>query len=349
MRGSVVLKTAILGMTAALIACGPFSPSRPEVADDEWTREYVEAGHLAPDEAQQRFAELAETAPGDPQARDAEFERARMALKAGDVDEARRLFDELYGANPDDRVASRALYERGRIAYEHDGDADDARQFLHRAITETPPWAGSELALDFYVRTERRDDRPQRLAGDLGRLAEDADDERMIAQIYLHRGVVLDEDLGDADGALDAYRSAYDTCFDCAAADEALFQMGQIYARHQNWDAALEAYAIVADRTKRSFFIGTYSSQRASDARYEMGRIEMLFRRDYEAATDHFEEFLSAFEGHLNADRVAWHLVEIERLSGTDRSHRRALEQFIDDYPHSRRIDRAKQLLAEAT
>ncbi len=337
----------ILPLLVVLVACSPFG----QVTDDDrqWTDDYVEATRYDSDEAREKLAELAETAPNDEKRRDAEFDKARKALRAGDVEAARAGFQSLWDEQIDDNTASRAIYELGRIAAEHDQDYDQARRLLHTAIVDTTPWAGSELALRFLVRTERNQQRYEPLVEKLQQLADDVEDDRMAAQLLLQRGKLLEDELKRDEDALHAWRAAYDRCEDCAATDEALFRMGKLYARHQNWQPAVDALTIVADRTQRSWFIGTYSSQRASDARLLLGEIEMLHRSDFDAAREHFEEFLSWFEDHSNAHHAAWHLVNIERLDGTERSYRHALEQFIDDYPRSRYYDEAKRQLEEMT
>lgn len=350
---SRILKTSLLvliGVLAlAMLLAGCASTKDEKSDDDAWVQAYLEAMRLEPRAAEAELARLAETAPTEEKARDMEFERARLALRRGDVELARRRFQSLWDARSDDAVASRSLYELARMAEEEDGNIDESRRLLRKTILETRPWAGSELALKFLVLQERRAHRFEWLVDELTRLAERSDDAHLLAQLHLERGLVLDEALGRPDEALDAYRMAHRASPDTAATDEALFQMGQIYARFQMWEPAVTALEIVADRTARSFGVGTYHSQRAADARYELALIEMLFRDDYDAAQDHFRTFQRTFPQHRLSEDVAWHLVEIERLTSSDRAYRRALRRFVDDYPHSRRTDRARQILGEAT
>ena len=327
------------------VACTPFGQSTPE--DERWTAAYSEATSLPPDDALRRLEQLAEHAPDQEKARAAELDRAKMLVETGDIDAAETAFQALRDERDDDNIASRALYELGRIAVEHHDDLAEGRRLLTNAIVDTPPWAGSEMALQFLIRTEHRAGRTEALVDELDAMATDTDDDRMAAQIHLERGLIFDEHLGDPDAALDAFRAAFDRCDDCASTDEALYQMANIYLDHQQYEPAIEALEIIADRTQDAWFIGTYHSLRASDARYLLGRIEMLHRQNYDAATDHFERFLDDFEHNLDTDRVAWHLVTIERLTGTERSYRRALEQFLDDHPESRYADDAEQRLRE--
>ncbi len=335
-------------MSAVLWSCSPFGEVTQE--DQQWSDEYAQAMRLDPIDAEEKLADLIARAPTTEQRRSAEFDRARIALKRNDAETARLRFQELWDEDSSDNVASRALYELGRLAVEYDDDIDEGRRLLHQTIVETPPWAGSELALQFLVRTERNRSSATELVDHLAELAEQTDDDRMASQIHLERGLTLNEILDRPDDALDAFRAAYMRCHDCAATDEGLYQMGRIYADHQQWGPATSALAIVADRTDESWFIGSYHSQRAADARYLMGRIEMLYRSDYDAAADHFQQFLDTFgTDHPDAARVSWHLVSIERLRGAERSYRRALEHFIDDYPDSRYADDARSRLAEVS
>lgn len=328
-----------------LLACSPFGEVTDE--DRDWVEEYARATSHEPHRAVEILERLTSTAPTDEKRRDAEFDLARMALKADDLETATGAFQSLVDEQVDDRIDSRARYELGRLAAEHHGDHDRARQLLEEAILETTPWAGSELALKFYVRHERDLQRHEQLVDALADLADDTDDDRMAAQLHLERGMVLDDDLRRTDDALDAFRAAFDRCYDCASTDEALYQMGNVYVRLQQWQPAIEVLEIVADRTDRSRFVGTYSSARASDARYLLGRIEMLYRQDYEAARYHFEEYLDWFGDGPDGHHVAWYLVDIERLDGTDESYRDALRQFIEDHPYSRHVDTAEDRLEQ--
>ncbi len=328
-----------------MIACS----SGPEERADsyEWMDDFVEVHRLDYEEADQRLKELAQTAPSEARAREAQFERARLALRADHIETARSRFEAIWEERTDDAPASRALYELGRIAAEHDGDEAEARRLLHKTIAETPPWVGAEFALQFLIRQEVGAGRAAQLADDLGAMAAELEDDRMAAQLYLERGLLLDEELGQPNEALKSYRSAFGRCKECSATDEAIFQMGKIYTRHQSWQAAIDSFAIIARRTSRSFFVGTYNSHRAADARYEAGMVEFLFRQDYDAAARHFKKYVKTFPNHRETDDAAWHLVQIERLRGSDRSYRRALERFVEDYPYSSLVDDARQQLAD--
>lgn len=329
----------------AVASCSPFGEVTEQ--DREWVQDYASASRLEPSAAAEKLAALAENAPNDDKRRDALFDRARVLVDAGEIEDARRQFRALHEEDIDDNVSSRALYELGRIAAEHDEDFEQARRLLRQAIVDTSPWAGAELSMQFLIRLEQRLDRHEPLVALLDEISRQLDDDRIASQLHLERGLLLDDQLGRADAALQAFRDAFSRCSDCAAADEAVYQMAQIYVRHQRWQPAVDALEIIANRSRQSWFVGTYSSQRASDARFQLGRIELLYRNDYDAARDHFETFVDRFEHHSNTDDAAWHLVTIERLDGTARSYRRALQRFIDDYPHSRYVDEAKAELAE--
>ena len=312
-------------------------------------QDFLSVNRLAPDEADAKLADLAARAPSEESARDAEFERARLALRTGDVELAKSRFQDLWDSRHNDAVASRSLYELGRIAAEHEGNLDDARRLLRMAITETPPWAGAEFALQFYRRLELQQQRLRPLIVALGEMAEATDNDRMAAQIHLERGLLLDRKMDRPNQALQAYRAAFYRCKKCGATDEAVYQMGLIYTRHERLESAQASFDVVARRTGRSFFVGTYNSQRAADARYQMGMVELLYRQDYDAAERHFRKFIRTFPNHRKTDDAAWNLVQLERLRGEQRAYRRALERFIDDYSHSRHADEARRQLANLT
>lgn len=329
-----------------LMACTSAAPERP--TPTAWGESYLEAMRLPPDQIDGALEELARRAPTEEEARDANFERARIALRAGEAERARQIFQTLYDQRSDDAVGSRSLYELGRLAAEHDGNPDEAVSIMTRAVVETTPWAGSQFALDFLLRQEKRRDRRDELIDGLAQMAEDSQDDRMAARLHLERGLLLDSTQRDANGALQAYRAAFGRCAECAATDDALYAMAMIYTRYQDWDSAVATLDILAGRTGKSYFIGTYNSHRAADARYQLGLIEMLFRDDYAAATRHFRTYIDDFPNHRETDDAAWHLVELERFQGRDRAYRRALERFVRDYPHSGHVERAQRRLEEA-
>ncbi len=329
------------------VACS--STSDKQLTSEEWTREFLEVTRLDPQEADDGLAALAERAPSEERAREAEFERARIALRSENIELARTRLQTMWDDRQDDSYASRALYELGRIAAEHDEDTEAAHRLLQQTITETPPWAGSEFALQFLIRTERRAGRTAALVDHLEQMAHIVADDRMASQLHLERGLLLDEELNQPNRALEAFRLAFQRCETCGATDEALYQMGEIYARHQRWDPAVASLDIVARRTGRSFFVGTYNSQRAADARFLMGTVEMLHRQNYDAARTHFRKFVNTFPNHVQTHEAAWNVVQIERLAGSQRSYRRALRRFVENYPHSRHFDAAQQYLEEMT
>lgn len=311
--------------------------------------QYLEAMRQDPAQKEAELERLQREAPSDGQARNLAFERARKALRAGDLEEARGRFQSLWNENPDDAVASRAVYELGRIADEYDSDWEEARRLLRRAIVDTAPWAGADFALDYLLRQESRDERYESLTQLLAEMAADVEDGRMAARLHLERGRVLADALRRPNDALRAYRSAFERCADCAATDDAVFEMGQLYERFRMWDAAVEAYAVVAVRVEPAAFVGTYTSHRASDARYQMGIVELLHRHNFDDAAEHFETYLDDFPNHRRSDDAAWHLVTVEYRAGDEESVRRALERFVEEFPHSRHAERAQRKLAEVT
>lgn len=309
--------------------------------------EYLEAMREDPAQAEATLDRLEEVAPSADQARNLAFDRARQALRDGDVEDARDRFRTLWDDDQDDAVASRATYELARIAHDQDDDWPEAQRLMRRAIVDTAPWAGADFALDYLLRHVRDEDSPESLAAALAQMAADVEDGRMAARLSLEQARILADELRRPNPAFVAYRTAFERCGDCAATDDALFEMGQLYERFHMWGPALDAYAIVADRVEPASFVGTYTSHRAADARYQMGLVELLHRNDYERAADHFETYVDEFPNHRRTDDAAWHLVTVERRAGDTESLRRALEQFLEDFPHSRHAQRAERQLAE--
>ena len=318
---------------------------KPDVV--EWTETAQQPDGLTKAERLEFLERLYREAPTRERARDARLELARELLRQDQPGAAREHFEALWAEEQDDPVASRARYELARLAVEVDQDLDSGRRLLRETIVDTPPWAGADLALDYLLRLEKPRQSPSALAAELGEMAGEMQDDRLASRLYLEKGRLLSPIAGRANDALQAFRAGYARCPDCAATDDSLMEMADIYARFQQWEPATQALEIVAARTERSFFVGTYSSHRASDARMRLGIIAMDHLQDLDAARAHFQRFLRDFDGHLHSDRAAWRLVQIEGLTGSPRSHRRALENFIERYPHSRRVPSAQALLRE--
>ncbi|TXD37875.1 tetratricopeptide repeat protein [Lujinxingia vulgaris] len=333
-------------LSAALLSAtlGCATPATPEPT---WSDAFLAAMRLPDTQAEPEVAALAERAPNREQARDARFELARFALRRGDVALAEERFEALWAEGIEDHITSRALYESARIELEHHQRRAEAIALLHRAIAQTAPWAGTELALDFLKKIERQAGNQQTLIDDLSRIAAELENARLKAQLHLTIGELHHADLQDDEGALKAYRRAAKSCEDCSAADEAIWRMAEIYSAYQNFDAATRTLSVVAERTDTSWFVGSYNSHRAADARFELGRIHMLFLEDYEQARDHFERFIDTFPHAMRRDQAEWHLVEITRLTESERAYRRALRRFSDDFPESRLADEAHRRLEQ--
>ena len=325
-------------MLAGTLGCA--TPAAPEPT---WSDEFLAAMRLPAAQAEPEVAALARRAPERAQARDARFELARFALRRGDIALAEERFEALWTEGIEDHITSRALYESARIELEHHQRREEAIALLHRAIAQTAPWAGTELALSFLTKIEREAGNQQTLIEDLSRIAAGLKNERLKAQLHLTIGELRHADLQDDEGALNAYRDAATSCESCSASDEALWRMAEIYSAHQNFSAAIRALAIVAERTDASWFVGSYNSHRAADARFERGRIHLLFLEDYDAASDHFERFIDTFPHAMRRDQAEWHLVEIARLSKSPGAYQRALRRFVSDFPESRLADQARQ------
>ena len=336
--GLLVL-TALTGCNRAL--------EKPDVLP--WSDAFIEAGRLSGDERRDALRKLIETAPSEERRRRAQFDLASFELRHGDKDVGREIFKSIIAADGSDRIASRSRYELGRMAFEVDQDPRAGEEMLVATILETAPWAGADLALEYLLRHHSRAQTLPLFAQELESLAGEQKENRLAARLYLERGKIIGAIPGRANDALQAYRLAFQRCPDCAASEDALMEMAEIYQRFGQPAAAIQALTIVANRTQRSFFVGTYSSHRASEARFTLGSIAMDQLEDYEKARDHFERFLRDFEGHIRTDHVAWRLVLLERETGSPRAYRRALERFVSEYPYSRFLSEARTRLEEVS
>jgi TolA-binding protein len=319
-----------------MAACGGGASHQVQI----WSDEFLAAARFADNrefgEAEVRFQTLAAQAPSPERTRQALFELARIAHRQGQLDEALQRYEVLWRSEIRDSTGGRALHESARIMM-RELDRIDEGLVMHRQVIERyPDHVAAEFSLEELRRHYQRLDGHDDLLELLEALIPSVSGTVVGHQVLLLTGEMYESHRKDEARALELYHAVHMGCPRCAVGDDGLWKMVLIYERHQNWSAALPLLEFMANRTESSWFVGTYNSPRASDARHKLGLIQMLFLRDYGTARRNFNQFLKDFPHSFEADDVAWHIVQSYRLEGDERRYLREKESFVRSYPDSR-------------
>lgn len=321
----------IIALALTLPAC-----SAPQ-SSLAWNRDFLVAARLQDtahyDQAEQHYRALRAQAPDPERKRDIDYELAKILLKRGDKAGALEAFLAIANNKTKDNPGGKSLYEAARILYEDDVPA--SLQLYQQTITQFPTFVAADFSLTalriHYVREKQYDEFLQVL----DRLFPATSHTNISNHILFTRAKLFEERLNDDNEALNAYRQLFYHCQGCSLSDDASWQMAQIYIRYQLWQPAIQILTKLADKVQPSWFIGTYNSPRAADARLLLGDINLLFLSDYKAAEEHFARYMKDFPNTTQSDDTAWNLVEIQRLSGSQHAYQKSLDRFARDYPES--------------
>ncbi len=322
----------LLALTLLLPAC---SNTQSTLA---WNQNFLVAARLQDteqfDQAEQHYKYLREHAPDQEKQRDVDFELAKILLQRGDKQAALQAFLTLAEPRIQDNAGSKSLYEAARILAE--SDVPQSLLLYQKTITDYPEFIAADFALS-ALRTHYLEHKQYaEFLQVLDQLFPSVSHANLSNHILFARAKLLEEHFNNDNDALIAYRQLYKHCDGCALADEALWQMAHIYIHHQHWQPAIQILEQLAKNIEASWFVGTYNSPRAGDARYLLAEINLLFLDDYKTADKQFSIYISDFPNSTRTDDAAWNRVEIQRLSGSDASYQKSLERFARDYPESR-------------
>lgn len=312
----------------------------------QWNDRVLEAGSQVDkgnlEEARERYERLLDTAPEDEERRYVLVELGRIAEEQGDWRDALSYYERVWTGERDDEYGGEALYRTALIQQEQLGEPAKARKTLRRTIFEYPASVSAEFAVrdltDFYLENRTLEQMNRDFREIYGRV----EGEPVGDNVMFELGRALEASGDHDDEALAAYREVAITYGDDSLADDALWQMSKIYRRHQMWEPALQALELCAGMMEPSWFIGSYDSPWANDARFQLGIINLLFLDHYEQAVDHFETYLDDFPHSVFADDAAWHIIEAHRLAGSRGAYRESMRAFIEDFPESRHVRTAR-------
>jgi tetratricopeptide (TPR) repeat protein len=164
----------------------------------------------------------------------------------------------------------------------------------------------------------------------------DLEDHALFTQAY-----ILEKHLVRPNAALPLYKAVYALAPNGSLADDAVWRIAKTYEALGEWKQALVWLARVSKDNEESWFIGTYASEFADNARLRMGFIYKDELKNYPQAIEQFERFLSEFPNSRWADDAAWHRVEAKQLAGAS-DYEQARTHFIKSYPKSRFVRQAR-------
>jgi tetratricopeptide (TPR) repeat protein len=316
----------------------------------EWNEKVLATGRIHDDgeleRAERGYLELIDSAPSRDARRFILMELAAISEDQGEWREAIGRYEKVYSQPVDDEPGALALYRTGLIVGDELGDSERGREIRRETITRFPKSVAAEFAVrdhaDYY-----------RKLGDFEAMT--ADFERLHAQVT---GEAVGDNLlfavaetfreeGLEAAALPYYRRVWTEYPEGHVADESLWEAAQIYERRQQWRRAIPLYSKLAEMVEDSWFVGTYNSTWANDARIRLGLIHMLYLNDYAQAARHFEQYLEDFPDGLMSDDVAWHLVQLRRLQDGEAAFRESMKAFAEEYPESRYVREVERRLSE--
>jgi tetratricopeptide (TPR) repeat protein len=305
-----------------------------------WDDRFVDAqGYQdrgAYEEAELRYELLEERAPDARRRRQVRLQEALLAEERGRHERAFEAYEELWRAPPRDAFGAEAMVRWARLWRSHKNEPARAREAMRRLALRYPDTVHAEHALEYLEDDYLSRGELDALLEALESLHAEAPDSALADNILFMRARLLDTERGDESGALATYRRLYLDDPEGTMADDALWEMAQIYRRHRQWTPIVHLYRMLSADIERSWYVGVYHSEWADEARMELGRIHLLYLDDYEEAIAHFERFERDFPDSFHRDEVAFYIMEAHRLMGDEAGYRREREAFVRDYPESR-------------
>lgn len=336
-------QTAALWLVCACLILGACS-SRKFI--HVWNERYLVASRLHDDgeheKAQQHYDQLLKHAPDEETRRLTQYKIALLRLDQGRPEEAKRLWQALIDEPIKDEYGARAMYHIIRMEPSQDERVKSCRALILRYPEHVP----AEHCLHDLRRYWVAQGSPVEFIKELKGLGPSVQGSELYDYTLFLSARAQDEDVHDEQAALKGYEALYAHDSQGPLADDALWERAQIYKRQGKWQEALEVMSRLVKDVETSWFVGTYESEFADDARYQMGLIHKEQLKDYDQAIDQFDAFMDEFPTSLLRDDAAWQIVECQQLKGSPDLNA-LLVEFIKDYPESRHVRRAQALLGE--
>lgn len=328
----------LLGACALLLfasGCGKNS------AAYRWDQQVFAAGRVQDkgelDRAERAYFKLMDSAPSQDARRFVWMELADISRARENWPQAIERYQQVYSEPKDDEAGALALYRTGIITEEHLGDPARGRALRRETITRFPASVAAEMAVRDHARYYVSIGDLDAMIDDLMQLFAQTRDEPVADNLLFAIAETLRENGREVD-ALPYYKRVWTEYPGQSLEDTSLWEAAQIYERYQAWDQAIPLYDKLANMLVKSWFMGSYNSQWANDARIRLGMIDLLHRDNLPGAKAHFEQYLRDFPDGLLSDDVAWDLVQVKRLLGGPDAYKAAMRDFARDWPESRYV-----------
>lgn len=312
-----------------------------------WNERYIVASRLHDegkyDQAQAHYDQLLKHAPNEEARRLTQYRIALMHLDQARPDQAKQAFEALVAAPTIDEHGARAMYHLVRMEPTPEQRNERCRALILRYPAQVP----AEHCLHDLRRYWRDQGDATKFLAELDTAqAKLPKDNELYDYLLFLRAQTLDQDLERGTDAIKAYDVLYQYAPQGPLADDALWESAQIYERQQQWQETIERLSRLVKDIETSWFVGTYESQFADDARYKMGIIYKTQLKQYDQAIDQLERFIQEFPTSLLRDDAAWQIVLCHQLAA-HQDWRELAERFIKDYPESRYIPKARALIGQ--
>lgn len=335
-------RLSALGVWISLLLTG-CSMTRPvELWTDEAlaVRQLEDQGELQ--QADERYADLLANPPEGANLRWLKFRRAEILRQTNQPQKALQAYEALWTDDLRDEWGAKAMYQAA-LLHDQLGQPTQAFGLLLKTIFRYPNEVSAENAMHDVAR--RLEDTPVSLNNLLADMTPYLDHTLLAGNIRFLRAQILDQRLGRIDEAAMLYREIYVDFKDDGMADDALWEMTNIYRRVQAWKPAVQNLQILANSMETSWFVGSYNSPWVSSAIFDLGTIHLLFLDDYDTAITWFELFTDEFDDSLRAPEAHFQIAEAHRLKGQDAAYRKQLRHILDTYPDSKWARRAQTRL----
>lgn len=335
-----------LGAILALTVIASCSMTRPI---EIWTDNALEIRKLEDreqfDEAAERYAVLLQDPPSDDLRRWIEFRQAEILREKQDFQAALTAYELIWTTPKIDEWGSRAMYQSAMLNKDL-GENDESMRLLLKTVFKYPDEISADNALhEIYRRFEPT---PKALDGLLGDMAPYLAHTMLAGNVLFLKAQNQDKNLHDIGAAAKTYRRIYMDFPDDAIADDALWEMTNLYRRVEDWPSVIRNLKVFANNTESSWFIGSYDSEYVDNAIFELGEINMLFVGDFDEAVYWFERFADSYDDSLRAPKALYFAAEARRLQHADHLHFAALKDLIRRYPESKWATKASDRLGKA-
>jgi len=335
--------TRALALVALSVACASTPPSSL-VPDDLLVAMQV-ADELERDRlfalAREQLIAVAEHADTPERADSLRLRGCELWARQGDAERAGACYRN--SSFVSDEMRALAQHRLAALELELD-DLDSARAGMRAVVEEYPATDAARRSLRGARALAREAGGPPAEVELLERVAdalrERAGSEPAVRELYLEAVVGAAERrlaaLEDAQGAEELLRPVVES--DAGKwLDDALIWRARALARLGAHDDALTHYQRIIDDRESSWFVGSYDSVFLDDALFERAELLEQLGRRHEARAA-FEELIDEVPESRLVDDAAFRAA---RLVGEPS----ALERFVVDYPESRHVREARELL----